>query len=322
MDRQEWCAKLFHRHFLHTSGRGDPIPRETVEGRKYFSEDLAKKESEEKEKPSDFKPEVCIDKHFFKKVKTPYQHPCKSIGMISGETSYGIVFGSGALIAGDLVLTCAHNCFYKHYEDNIFISQEEVQNLKFYPSPSGKIEKILWGKRAHYPEDYAETSKDKHNRYDFAVLELAEDLSHYGCFGVDSSPNNYRREKQKLILAGYPKGKQVMKDTRDASTWSVAMQWDHNEDQEMETLMEEEFLKYKILAAKGNSGSPVFKEENGEIYIVGVHIGGSEAEQYNHAVRLTARVRAIINSWVGRKGSLFLGKSVFTKAARHWKTET
>ena len=38
------------------------------------------------------------------------------------------------------------------------------------------------------------------------------------------------------------------------------MQWDHNEGQEGETIMDEEFMKYKIQAAYGNSGGPVFKE--------------------------------------------------------------
>ena len=100
------------------------------------------------------------------------------------------------------------------------------------------------------------------------------------------------------------------------------MQWDHNKGEERETMMDEDFIKYKIQAAYGNSGGPVFKEEEGQVYIVGVHIGGSEVMQYNMGVRLTERVRSIINSWAGKKGSLFLGTSSLMKATEDWQTET
>ena len=180
------------------------------------------------------------------------------------------------------MLTCAHNCYHKHYNGDKLISGEEVQNLKFCPSPSGEIKKIVEVRKVHYLEDYAKTkNKNHHKKYDFAILELAEDLSDHGCFGVDCSANNYQPDKQKLILAGYPKGEQIIPDAEDINTWRVAMQWDHNEGQEGETIMDEEFMKYKIQAAYGNSGGPVFKEEEGQVYIVGIHIGGSEAKQLN-----------------------------------------
>ena len=196
--------------------------------------------------------------------------------------------------------------------------------MKFYPSPSGNITRVVEVKKAYYLEDYVNTKQDEHYKYDFAILELAEDLSDHGYFGVDSSENNYEpAKKQKLILAGYPKKEQKIIDSNDPKTWDVSMQWDHNKDQEIETIMdEEEFIKYKIEAAKANSGSPVFKEENGEVYMVGIHIGGSKTKQYNQAVRLTDRVRSIINSWVGKKGKLFLGKSLLMKVAKNLKMET
>ena len=69
-------------------------------------------------------------------------------------------------------------------------------------------------------------------------------------------------------------------------------------------------------------GNPVFKEEEGEVYIVGIHIAGNKAKQYNQAVRLTDRIRSIINSWVGKKGNLFLGKGSFMKMIKALKTGT
>ena len=111
------------------------------------------------------------------------------------------------------MLSCAHNRYHKHYNGNEFIGVEEVQDLKFCPSPSGTTKKLMEARKAHYLEDYAKAkNKSQLKKYDFAILELAEDLSDHGRFGVDFSASNYQSEKQKLILAGYPKGDQMLID--------------------------------------------------------------------------------------------------------------
>ena len=66
--------------------------------------------------------------------------------------------------------------------------------------------------------------------------------------------------------------------------------------------------------------------EEGRAFLVGVHIGGKRKNErdyyYNQAVRLNDRVRSTINCWVGRKGNLFLGKSVLMKASKTFRTKT
>ena len=141
-------------------------------------------------------------------VVTPYKAPYAAIGMITGQvgTEDETIYGTGALIRGNAVLTCAHNFYHKHYnKDGELISQEKVRNLKFHPCPLGEMEKqkAVVGK-PYYLDDYVQTEKDEHNKFDFAILELAEDLSEYGSFSIDSSPDNYEPGRETLILAGYP----------------------------------------------------------------------------------------------------------------------
>ena len=56
-------------------------------------------------------------------------------------------------------------------------------------------------KNAYYPQEFNE---DGDRKYEFAILELEEDLAEYGYFGIDSSENNFQYDEDYLTLAGYP----------------------------------------------------------------------------------------------------------------------
>ena len=87
------------------------------------------------------------------------------------------------------MLTCAHNCYYKEEE-------EEVTDLKFYPSPEGTVKKVVKVKKAYFTDEYKMWDMKDSKKYDFAILELAEDLSQqYGFLGIDSSPQNIVPQK-------------------------------------------------------------------------------------------------------------------------------
>ena len=73
----------------------------------------------------------------------------------------------------------------------------------------------------------------------------------------------------------------------------------------------EEFLYYRISTQRGQSGSPIFKREKGNQYVIGVHIGVAR-ETSNFAIRLTPEKRKRINEWMGEITSeLNLGKLGF-----------
>ena len=91
----------------------------------------------------------------------------------------------------------------------------------------------------------------------------------YGYFGMDSSENNFQYDKEDLTLAGYP----GVKNKNHPS--NVSMWQDTNKALNPESPDDGKyFIFYAIETARGNSGSPVFKQEgNGRYYAVGVHYG-------------------------------------------------
>ena len=50
------------------------------------------------------------------KVSKTDHYPFSSIGLIFGEINYKQCFGTGTLIGPDIVITCAHNCYSKKFE--------------------------------------------------------------------------------------------------------------------------------------------------------------------------------------------------------------
>ena len=55
--------------------------------------------------------------------------------------------GSGALIGGNLVLTCAHNC-YDHK------TKQKAEKISFYPANNGKNGKEVKVKAYHYMKEF------------------------------------------------------------------------------------------------------------------------------------------------------------------------
>ena len=260
--RNDQLEKLCHERFSKSSIADDPFPKERMEGKV-----VQGGESQE----------VHVTGRCFSKVANPSKPPYQAIGIVTGSTSSKDVKGTGALIAAHLVLTCAHNCYYKSYDQHgNEVYKEEVSNLRFYPSPSGGVTKVVKVKRAHYTDEYVLWSEKASKRYDFAILELEEDLSkEYGYFGIDSSAENIVPQKQTLVLAGYPISKQYYPPNVDnLEAFSVFMYEDANEMFEIEKGL----IKYKIQSEEGNSGGPLFKYDQGKYYIVGIHIAGDSTK--------------------------------------------
>ena len=70
-----------------------------------------------------------------------------------------------------------------------------------------------------------------------------------------------------------------------------------------------DFMLYSIPTEKGESGGPIIRKEDGNEYIIGVHIGTIGELKKNTAVRLTEEKRKRINEWVGEiTGQIDLSK--------------
>ena len=132
------------------------------------------------------------------KIENTLLYPYICIGVISGKVSGRKCYGTGSLIAPNIVLTCAHNCFYKE-------EKSEMENLEFWPAVNGKIGKNYKVKKCHYPVEYQEKIKpEEYNLFDFAVLELEKSLEeNYGYLGIDSSLQNMNGADF-IEVCGYP----------------------------------------------------------------------------------------------------------------------
>jgi V8-like Glu-specific endopeptidase len=62
-------------------------------------------------------------------------------------------------------------------------------------------------------------------------------------------------------------------------------------------------VSYNVYTSPGQSGSPIFYEAKGEIYMVGIHTSGGEEE--NRGVLVTSRVREMVNGWIEEMKTIF-----------------
>ena len=79
--------------------------------------------------------------------------------------------------------------------------------------------------------------------------------------------------------------------------------------------IDDDFIYYQIPTSKGQSGSPIFKVEGDDIYIVGIHIKGIQEIGRNIGVRFNEKRRKVINESVGEMtGWLDLSKNIKIQA--------
>lgn len=79
--------------------------------------------------------------------------------------------GTGFLIASNLVLTVAHNVYYREKEN-----KGRFKDLVFYPGVSGNLKnknvdacKIV---DVRYPKEYESCKPEEFKKYDYALLKL------------------------------------------------------------------------------------------------------------------------------------------------------
>ena len=52
-------------------------------------------------------------------------------------------------------------------------------------------------------------------------------------------------------------------------------------------------LKYRLNTALGSGGGPIFKERNGELCLIGMHIGNQNTRNFNFGVRISEVLKSI-----------------------------
>ena len=185
-------------------------------------------------------------------------------------------WGSGALIADNVVLTAAHN-FYSHDNKAYVYKVEVIFTNSDHTKP---IKASLWAFPTSYFSDKSE---------DYALILLEEspftNKAHFELgFGDDENLNMV--EGKNVHLAGYPKDKDEHGRTMWESNLSIGRKnaegmWEH-----------------KCATGRGESGAPLWfytSSKSKSCIIVGVHTTDEIAKNgYNKAIAITNSRRAAI----------------------------
>ena len=116
-----------------------------------------------------------------KKVENSEEYPYCCIGLITGKFGSSFYHGSGCLIGPRIVLTCAHNLYYREQE-------EEAVELEYTPTVNGDQRESIKIKKCYFPQTYKTTKEEKLiNENDIGLLELEKDIEEtYGYLGIDA----------------------------------------------------------------------------------------------------------------------------------------
>lgn len=197
----------------------------------------------------------------------PYSIHAK-IEMRFTDGKYG---GSGSLIGPRHVLTCGHNVY-----DN---KTGWAESIKVYPGRHGTYAPFGETKvaRVYIFKKWEETQE---KTYDIALLVLDDPVgTSSGWGGIKcalSKKSSLFDEKNRFSVTGYPgdKGFNYMH--------TMEYQLDHYTPQ---------ILRYLHDTNKGQSGSAIWRKENDQIKIIGVHTSGpASGQETNSGVRLTKEI--------------------------------
>lgn len=194
--------------------------------------------------------------------------------------SYG--FGSGTLIASNLVLTAAHNL----YERELFGEEQtgRATEIRFLPAIDGhslpfRESKV---KQFYYPDEYVKNGKE-----DYGLLVLENSIGDFtGFFGLGIIPEELS-EKLEVNITGYPADK-VKNKPKYYEMWSMKGPIKNIKD---------DLLHYEIDTYKGQSGSSVWYKDGQDYFVIGVHIQGDELLKVNKATFLTESRFNQIEQW-------------------------
>ena len=136
-----------------------------------------------------------------KQILNTDEYPYCCIGLISGQLGGQEYCGTGCLISGRVVLTCAHNIYDRQSEKN------EI-NLTFVPGAKGKKGREYKVIKTYYSFEFR-VEGDESSQFDYCVMELEEDLgSRYGWIGIDARKENLKKVEE-VEICGYPCDKDI-----------------------------------------------------------------------------------------------------------------
>ncbi len=252
-------------------------------------------------------------------------HPFGFNGQLQSE----IGFGSGVVVASNVVLTAAHLVFNDqtlgYVNGAYFFLQEDVPS--YVPSPLiARGWYLLSGYAAQRSNDLAaglvvdQSSPDSRN-LDVAALYFTGAVADGGYAGYlpsDAVPNQWLTGDAEKMLVGYPV---------DGSAYGIAsivpgkmyeigpQPYPLTLDSESVTNQQEDYLASWFLSFPGNSGGPLYVQLNGYFYPAGVFLGILNGQSVVRAIDSTVTNLIGLAATLGDAGTNTSGGGVITIVA-------
>ncbi|MDF1864387.1 MAG: trypsin-like serine protease [Saprospiraceae bacterium] len=213
--------------------------------------------------------------------------------IFSGKKSF---IETGFFIAPNIILTVGHNM-----KSDIL---SKIKSIIVTPARNGNVKpygQITIGKKEikkviRFPKDYKWRTDDE--CYEFAVLILDDKLK-FDYFNLKEwpTPNHYMGKE--INITGYPAEENHQKNKYHPEYKNGIGQWYQKG---VITKVDSCTFEYKEITTEGgNSGSPIWIEEAGELYVIGIHEGKASSHSPPRAVKLDNRVIKQIEDWTKMK---------------------